>query len=45
MWFLVNESGDTVGTFATAEEANDWLDANSENETYELWSEVIPQMS
>jgi viroplasmin and RNaseH domain-containing protein len=45
MWFLVDERGDIVKSFPTVEEANDWLDANSENETYELWAEIIPKMS
>jgi hypothetical protein len=44
-WFLVNESGDIVKFFSTAEEANDWMDAYAEDETYELWSEVIPELS
>jgi hypothetical protein len=36
MFALINKNGITIKTFATAEEANDWQDANAENETYEL---------
>jgi hypothetical protein len=35
-WELINDSGETVATFATAEQANDWMDANANDDSYEL---------
>ncbi len=35
-WELINDSGETVERFTTAEEANDWMDAYANDDTYEL---------
>jgi hypothetical protein len=37
MWQLLNnETGESVGAFATAEQANNWQDENAENNSFTL---------